>query len=97
VQYGAGGLGGSTATVTSTHPLVAGVSSLLLADNNGVRFTATGAEELARVGSQAAISLVSVGSGEVLVLADVGILGAPGGEAPNLQFWQNLAEYARSR
>jgi hypothetical protein len=35
--------------------------------------------------------------GQVLVLADVGILGSAGGEPQNLTFWRNLAEYARSR
>jgi hypothetical protein len=97
VQYTAGGLGASTASVVSTHPLVAGVSSLLLANGNGVRFTVSGAEELARTDAHSAMALIAVGSGEVLVLADLGILGAPGGEAPNLQFWQNLAEYVRNR
>jgi hypothetical protein len=97
VQYAAGGLGDSTATVNSSHPLVAGVPSLLLANDNGVRFTATGAEELARTDAHSAMALVAAGSGEVLVLADLGILGAPGGEAPNLEFWRNLAEYVRNR
>jgi len=101
VRYAAGGLAGSTASVISSHPLVAGVPSLLLASHNevynGVRFTAAGSQELARIGTRPAIALVAAGSGEVLVLADLGILGAPGGEAPNLEFWRNLAEYVRNR
>jgi len=101
VQYSAGGLADSTAAVISGHPLVAGVTSLLLASNtttsNGVRFTAAGSQALARSGAHPAVSLVAADSGEVLVLADLGILGAPGGEAPNLRFWQNLASYVRSR
>ena len=80
---------------------MAGVTSLLLASNtttnNGVRFTAAGSQELARSGAHPAVSLVAAESGEVLVLADLGMLGAPGGEAPNLRFWQNLASYVRSR
>lgn len=36
--------------------------------------------------------------GEVLVLADVGILGSTGEPTlTNLPFWRNLAEYARAR
>lgn len=97
VSFTTGGLAGSTATASGNHPLMNGVSSLLLAEDNGVRFSAAGAEVLASVAALPAVSLVAVGSGEVLVLADLGILGAPGGEAPNLQFWNNLAEYARTR
>jgi hypothetical protein len=33
--------------------------------------------------------------GQVLALADVGILGAEWGTPANLRFWQNLAEFAR--
>ena len=97
VQYAGGGLADSTASVTPSHPLVAGVQSLLLASNNGLRFNASGSQVLARVGAHPAMSLVAAGSGEVLVLSDLGILGAPGGEAPNLRFWQNLARYVRER
>jgi hypothetical protein len=97
IEFSSGGLGDTTATVTSNHPLVAGVTSLLLVENNGVRFTAPGGEELARVGSHSALSMVSAGLGEVLVVADLGILGAPGGQAPNLDFWQNLAAYVARR
>ncbi len=97
VRFTTGGLAGSTATASGNHPLMNGVSSLQLAEDNGVRYSATGAEVLARVAALPAVSLLTVGSGEVLVLADLGILGAPGGEAPNLQFWNNLAEYARTR
>jgi hypothetical protein len=97
VHYAAGGLDGSTATAVSSHPLLAGVLSLQMANGNGVRFTATGAEELARTGAHPAVSLVAVGSGEVLVLADLGFLGGPGGEAPNLGFWRAIAEYVHGR
>jgi hypothetical protein len=33
--------------------------------------------------------------GQVLALADLGILSASWGEPNNLPFWQNLAEYAK--
>jgi len=35
--------------------------------------------------------------GEVLVLADLGMLGSARGEPANLVFWRNLANYARGR
>jgi len=50
---------------------------------------------LARVAGQPAAALVAHGRGEVLALADLGILGAGPGNPPNLRFWQNLARYAR--
>jgi hypothetical protein len=93
VEFAAGGIGDTTATITGNHSLVAGMPSLELVEDNGVRFTAPEGEELARAGAQAVAFLVAAGSGEVLVLADLGILGAPGGQAPNLEFWRNLAEY----
>jgi hypothetical protein len=34
--------------------------------------------------------------GQVLVLADLGILGSAAAQPANLQFWRNLARYARS-
>ena len=37
------------------------------------------------------------GGGQVLALADVGMLGAGEEEPANLPFWLNLARYARSR
>jgi len=97
VRFSTGGLAGSTATATGNHALVSGVSTLQLAEDNGVRFSAGGTEVLARVAALPAVSLLAVGSGEVLVLSDVGILGSRGGEPMNLQFWRNLAEYARAR
>jgi hypothetical protein len=46
-----------------------------------------------------ALALVEVGDagGQVLILADVGILTAGWSEPHNLPFWRNLAGYARSR
>jgi hypothetical protein len=54
---------------------------------------------LAQVGGKPVVGLVSYGQagGEVLALADVGMLGSGVGTPQNLGFWQNLARYARSR
>jgi hypothetical protein len=97
VTWLAGALSGASAVVQSTHPLVRGMSSLALVEGNGVPFVAPGAQLLARAGSWPAASLLSRGNGEVLVLADLGILGAPPGQAPNLALWRNLARYVRTR
>ncbi|MCG6948690.1 MAG: M28 family peptidase [Acidobacteria bacterium] len=91
------GLAQTTATITSNHELVAGIPDLQLADDNAVRFSAPEFEMLARVGVHPVVALANAGAGEVLVLADLGILGAPGGQAPNLEFWRNLAEYVTDR
>ena len=97
VHYTIGGGGGSTARAVGDHDLMNGVSELQLAESNGVWFTASGAQELARVSVLPAVSLVAAGSGEVLVLADLGLLGSGTGEPANLVFWRNLANYARGR
>jgi hypothetical protein len=54
---------------------------------------------LAQADGKPVIGLVEVGErgGQVLVLADVGLLGASWGDPVNLTFWLNLARYARSR
>jgi hypothetical protein len=89
--------------VTGSSSLVEGVTSLSMAQANGVRFhlvEGTQSEVLAETGGQMVVALVQYGDagGEVLVLADVGILGSSGEPTlTNLPFWQNLAEYARSR
>ena len=89
--------------VTGSSPLVEGVTSLSMAQANGVRFhlvEGTQFEVLAETGGQLVVALVQHGDagGEVLVLADLGILGSSGEPTlTNLPFWQNLAEYARNR
>jgi len=47
------------------------------------------------VGSSLAVAIVPHGAGEVLVLADLGILGAAEEPPANRHFWSNLGEYAR--
>lgn len=78
-----------------THPLLRAIGAIEMASGNGLHFSLTQGEVLARVEGEPVIALVEHGAGEVLVLADVGILGAAWGPPPNLVFWQNLAEYAR--
>jgi hypothetical protein len=83
-----------------SHPLVEGLSYLELCPDNGVpiRLTTEGTV-LARVGNQVVMGLVENGEagGQVLALADIGILNGDGGSPQNLKFWQNLARYAKSR
>ncbi len=102
VTYGEGQLPGARAASESESPLMAGVRMLELGGENGVPFEVSGAADaqvLAQVGGQPAVALFDFGpaGGQVLVLADVGILGSSFGQPQNLPFWQNLADYARSR
>ncbi len=102
VSYQQGILPSAGATIVGEHPLVQGVSGLALAEGNGVPFALAESVSgviLAESEGVPAVALLDYGDagGQVLVLADVGILGSQGGEPHNLTFWRNLAEYARSR
>jgi hypothetical protein len=88
------------ARVEGTHPLVAEVTSLELGGRTAVAFDLpAGAQVLARAGDQPAMALLDVGQagGQVLILADVGMLTSGWGQPRNLTFWRNLAQYAAAR
>jgi hypothetical protein len=87
-----------SAAVISAHPLVLGLTELLLVSGNAVPFTMTSGTNLAINVGRSMAGLVSQGSngGEVLVLADMGMLNGRG-EPDNFPFWENLASYARAR
>ena len=98
VTFGGGTLPGFSARTTGSHALVQGISTLQMAAGNGVPFTLRAGQVLAQVGSQPAVAVVDAAAGgKVLVLADLGILGNGGDQPANLQFWRNLARFARSR
>jgi len=99
VIWTGGTYNGSSALTTGSSPLIAGVTRLTLATNNGVPFAHTGGTDLARIGYTPAAALLRPGggAGEVLALGDLGILGAGDAGPVNLRFWQNLARYARGR
>jgi hypothetical protein len=100
IAYVDGRLDAEAALAQGNHLLVQGVTSLALAVGNGVPFRLDGGSEgvvLAEAGEAPVVALVAYGQngGQVLALADVGILGAEWGTPANLRFWQNLAEFAR--
>jgi len=103
VIYQEGTLPSARARVQGEHPLVEGETSLTLIDNNGVPFRMQNGETLAVAGGTAAVGLVDFGAagGQVLVLADVGMLGFAGpaqrSERDDFQFLRNLARYAHAR
>lgn len=92
-------LPGTTAQVSSNHPLVEGVAALALAPGNGLAVSAPGGLVLARAGSEAAAALVSLesGGGEVLAISDHAILCGRTLTAPNLVFFRNLSRYGQTR
>ncbi|NIV40640.1 MAG: M28 family peptidase [Anaerolineae bacterium] len=99
VAYDSEPLSSTQAQPQGEHPLVEGVTALELAEANGVPFSLTEGQVLAQVGREVAVGLVDYGEagGQVLVLADVGMLGNAEGEPTNLPFWLNLARFARRR
>jgi hypothetical protein len=99
ITYHDGALPGVQAETEGESPLVEDVVSLDLAEDNGVPFSLAKGQVLAQAGGELAVALVDYGDaeGQVLVLADAGILGADKGEPANLPFWLNLARYARTR
>ena len=97
VRFTAGSIPGDSTEITGVHEIVEGVTALELAENNSVPFTMEDGEILARSGFRNTLGLLEVGTGEVLVLGDVGMLGNRRGEPENLGFWRNLARYAGSR
>ena len=89
------------ARIEADHPLVDGLNRLEMGGRTAVAFDlpANGQVQiLARGGDQPAVALLDVGDtgGQVLILADVGMLTSGWGQPQNLGFWQNLARYAAS-
>jgi hypothetical protein len=95
VAYQEGTLVSGEAWTEGEHPLLVGVPSLTLVRDNGIPFDVTDGQVLAQAGGKSVVALVDHGQGQVLVLADLSILGSEWGPPANLQFWRNLAQYAR--
>ena len=83
----------------NSHPLVEGISYLKLLPGNSVPLRMDEGQVLAWAEGRIVMGLVDYGDagGQVLALADAGLLGAGTGTRPGLRFLQNLAQYARSR
>jgi pimeloyl-ACP methyl ester carboxylesterase len=102
VVFENGTLSSSRARTQGQHALTEDQASLALIQDNGVPFTMQAGEILAQVDGRPAAGLVEHGEagGQVLILADVGLLGFAGfgpPEGDNLTFLRNLARYARTR
>ncbi|MCJ7555892.1 MAG: M28 family peptidase, partial [Gammaproteobacteria bacterium] len=102
ITFEPGVLSASSAQVRSEHPLMGARFALTLLKDNAVPFSMQTGEILAEVGGSPVVGLVDYGEagGQVLVLADVGMLGYAGfmpPEGDNLGFYRSLASYARTR
>jgi len=102
VVYEEGGFSSSRARVDVAHPVLDGVSSLALMPDNALAFSVERGEVLAAIGEAHVAAIVDYGDagGQVLVLADVALLGlqGPAPEEPkNLDFLRSLAHYAANR
>lgn len=97
VTYQAGTLSAKLAQAEGKHPLMERVSSLVVIAGNGVPFELAQGQVLARANGKPAVALVDYSKGQVLALADVGILNAGWGDPTSLRFWHNLTRYARAR
>jgi Peptidase family M28 len=99
VVFKEGPVSASSARIQQAHPLMEDQYGLALLGGNAVAFTMQSGDTLAAVGEDPVVGLVHWGAagGQVLVLADVGILGLAGSapEEENLTFMRNLARYAR--
>ncbi len=81
--------------VNGDHPLVDDVQLVYFISGNARAFDAGSAEVLGSVGGRPAVAVLQRGAGAVVVLADLGTLGATHDPPRNLQFWRNLAQFAR--
>ena len=102
VSFEEGTLSSSRAQTRQGHPLMENVLSLTMLTGNAVPFTMQTGDTLAEVDGNPTVGLVDYGEagGQVLMLADVGILSFAGFAPPerdNLTFLRNLAQYARTR
>lgn len=97
VDFQPGTFSAGKAERVADHTLTDGVRMLRSIEGNAVPFTIESGLILASAGDQPVAALVTGGDhpGSVLVLADVGLLGASD-EPHNLRFWQNLARFAGS-
>ena len=96
IKFGFGNLGGGDVRLTAEHPLTIG-SIYITSQYEGhqVPLYQTGGLKLA----SGVIGLLDYGSqgGQVLVIADLGLLRDNADGAKNLNFVKNIAKYARSR
>ena len=101
VRFMLGGFGSdadNTARPVAEHPLTENAGYLTFYEGQGVPFTMINGMELFRAAGRPIIGLVDYGDkgGQVLVIADLGILQADTQGSKNLEFLKNIARYAKA-
>jgi hypothetical protein len=98
VTFAEGVLTAPVGIVPGTSPAL-GVTSLEIAEGNGLPIIHSAGEVLARAGQAAAVVYIPYGAagGGVMALSDLGMLGSHSYEAPNVGFWRALARLALGR
>ncbi len=95
IEYGDHIITSDRVITSGDHPLVDDVTLLYFISGNAMAFDAGSAEVLASVAGLPVLAVVEHGAGTVVVLSDLGMLGARNDPPRNLRFWQNLARLAR--
>ena len=91
--------GDGLALAIAEHPLTENATYLACYDGNAVPFRMENGLELIRYAGSPLVRFVEYGDqgGQVLVIADIGILQADSNGAKNFEFLKNIAHYASSR
>ena len=95
-EVGTFGSSDNIALSAADHPLTAKAGYLTFYEDEGVPFSMKSGIELYRVAAAPIVGLVDYGNhgGQVLVIADLGILQADMNGSKNIEFLKNLARYA---
>jgi len=100
IRFKYGQIGGeSIALEVSDHPLTVDAAYLSYFEYNGVPFDMDAGQQLLSSAGKSVVGLVDYGEqgGQVLVIADIGILQCSVAVGKNLQFLQNLAQFILTR
>jgi hypothetical protein len=100
VRFTYGGVSGDLANSKGNHPLIDGAQYLSMFGDNAVPMQVYSGQVLATAdGGKPVMVIVDAGSqgGQVLVVADLGLLMDNGSGAKNFQLIKNIAHYARER
>jgi hypothetical protein len=99
VTFMYGVLNDDLASAVTEHPLTANASYLAVYNGEGVPFMMKTGLELIRAAARPIVGLVNYRDqgGQVLVIADLGILQADSMGAKNMEFLKNIAHYASTR
>ena len=97
IRFKVGVLNANLVKSSSEHALMSEAEYLNMWAENGVPFEIETGEVLATAEGRPIIALVDHGLGQVLVVGDIGLLMDYGGDAKNLQFLKNIAQFVSGK